>query len=347
MALNFLRNLIYEQYFLSVPESSSSYAHKTVVITGANSGLGKEAARHVARLGCSRLILGVRNTKAGQEAREEIIKTTSASESSIEVWNVDLGDFASVRKFAERATRELDRLDVLICNAGINTFKYAELEGYESMLTVNVLSTYLMATQFLPLLEKTAAAGPVSGDSNPRPPHLTIVGSDTHLMSSFEERKKPAADLLAAISANCKNSSSRYRQEYATSKLLVLLLARDLVYRQHHSGPNTGTKAVDQPEKKYPVIINVANPGLCYSGLTREIAGPARILQFVMRARPASMGGSALVNAACAGWETNGQFLSSNRVHKGSEISWDSVAGERLCEAVEGALEKVGVVERG
>lgn len=345
-SMGFVRNLIYEQYFQSVPDPTASFAHKTVVITGANSGLGKEAARHIAKLGCPRLILGVRNVKAGEEARKEIIATTSSSLSSIEVWKVDLSDFASVRSFAERASRELDRLDVLICNAGINTFKYAELEGYESMLTVNVLSTYLMAKQFLPLLERTAAAGPVSGDREPRPPHLTIVGSDTHLMASFTERHESPATMLSAISASCRKSSSRFRGEYACSKLLILLLARDMVYRQRESGPSTGVRAVSNPEKKFPVIINVANPGLCYSNLVHEIAGPARIAYVIMRARPATMGGSAIVNGACAGWESNGQFLSSNKVHKGSDLSWDQVVGENVCKAVEEALVKASVAQK-
>lgn len=341
--MGFVRNLVYEQYFLSVPAPTASFAHKTVIITGANSGLGKEAARHIARLGCPRLILGVRNVKAGEEARKEIITTTSAAPSSIEVWKVDLSDFASVRSFSERASRELNRLDALICNAGINTFKYAELEGYESMLTVNVLSTYLMATQFLPLLERTAAIGPVSGDSEPRPPHLTIVGSDTHLMASFKESHESPANMLAAISANCKHSGSRLRSEYAFSKLLILLLARDMVYRQRNSGPSTGRKSISEPEKKYPVVINVANPGMCYSNLVHEVAGPARVLNFLLNARSAEMGGSAIVNGATAGWETNGQFLSSNKVHNGSDISWDNAAGEKLCKAVEDALAKTAV----
>lgn len=342
--MGFVRNLFYEQYFLSVPEPTASFAKKTALITGANSGLGLEAARHIARLDCARLILAVRNKRSGEEARSDIIATTGIAESNVEVWTVDLSSFKSVRALADRASSELNRLDALICNAGINTFKYAEFEGYESMLTVNVLSTYLMAKLFLPLLERTAAAGPVRGDPDPRPPHLTITGSDTHLTASVSELTGPPGDMLKTISANCQKSSSRARQQYGYSKLLVLLLARDLVYRQQSSGPSTGIKAVENPEKKYPVIINVANPGMCYSNLTREVAGIARVMQFVCHARSPEMGGSAIVNAAAAGWETNGQFLSSNVVNNGSDLSWDGVLGEKLAQAADQALAEAGVL---
>jgi NAD(P)-dependent dehydrogenase (short-subunit alcohol dehydrogenase family) len=336
--LEFLRNLVYEQYFLTIPEPTASFAHKTLIITGANSGLGKEAARYVSKLGCSRLILAVRNVNAGDEARKDILSSTSAPESSIAVWEVDLGSFESVRSFARRAIRELDRLDVLICNAGVNTLKYRESEGYESMLTTNVLSTYLMATLLLPLLERTANQGPSSQDPDPRPPHLCIVSSDTHLMAKFPERNEPSDKLLAAVTANCKNSGSRLREQYATSKLFDLLLVRDVVYRQRSSGPSTGTNAVSHPEEKCPVIINAPNPGLCRSKLTREMPGIARIMYFILRARPTKVGASALVNAASAGWETNGQLLSSNRVHHGSALSWNPAVAENLWSAVNTCL---------
>ena len=341
--IGFIRNLFYEQYFLSIPASTASFKHKTVIITGANSGLGKEAARIISQLDCSRLILAVRNVAAGEDARKEILAATSAPESSISVWEVDLGSFKSVIQFADRAFRELERLDVLICNAGINTPHYAEAEGFERTLTVNVLSTYLLATRLLPLLEQTAATGPVPGDPSPRPPHLSIVSSDTHLYSSFPERNESTEKMLAVVSENCKTSSSRLRIQYPTSKLLVILLVRDLVYRQKRSGPSVGINAVAKPEENCPVIINAPNPGLCRTALTREMPSMLTRLMFtIFGARSAEMGASALVNAASAGWETNAQYLSSHRVDKGGDLTWDSTLGEKLCTAVEQALMKSG-----
>ena len=340
---NFIRNLFYEQYCESVPIPIASFAHKTVIVTGANSGLGKEAARHISRLGCTNLIMGVRNLRSGEDARREILAETSAAESSIAVWEVDLSSFDSVAAFVQKANSELDRLDVLICNAGINTFKFSESEGYESILTVNVLSTYLMATRLLPLLERTAVAGPLSSDPEPRPPHLSIVGSDTHLMANLPEQNEPATNILKAITQNCEGTPSRFRAQYPTSKLLVLLMVRDMVYRQKCSGPSSGINAIDNPEERYPVIINVPNPGLCRSSLAREAPTASAILGFVFRARSAEMGGSAIVNAASAGWETNGQFLSSNKVHKGSALSWDGPLAQKVATAIEDAVKNVKI----
>lgn len=333
--LSFLYNLFYEQYFLSQPEPTASFAHKTVIITGSNVGLGKEAARHVSRLGCPRLILAVRNEKAGEEARQEILASTSAPESSIAVWKLDLNSFDSVKSFAKRAEQELDRVDVLICNAGVSTRKYTEYEGYESQLTTNVISTALLARLFAPLLEKTAKQGPVAGDLEPRAPHLCIVSSDTHMIAKFPERNEPSKSLLSAISKACKDSASRIGSQYAESKLLDLLLVRDLVYRQHSSGPSSGINAVPNPEERYPVIINAPNPSFCRSNIIRELPGLAvRFVYFVLAARSTSAGGAALVNAAAAGWESNGQFLSSGRVREGSKLSWNLAVAENLSNAI-------------
>lgn len=152
----FLTDVVYEQYFLSLPEPTASFANKTVIITGSNTGLGKEAARHIASLGCLRLVLAVRNTTAGESAKQDIISTTGVPASSISIWALDLSSFASVKAFVARATSELDRLDAVICNAGVNKRAFSESEGYETTITVNVLSTFLLAQGLLPLLEKTA-----------------------------------------------------------------------------------------------------------------------------------------------------------------------------------------------
>ena len=344
--LEFVRAVFYEQYCLSIPTPTAQFSHKTVIITGANTGLGREAARHISQLGCTRLILAVRNQAAGEEARKDILATTSAPESSIAVWKVDLGSFDSVAEFVKRAFRELDRLDVLICNAGLNTRQFAEAEGHERMLTVNVLGTDLMASRLLPLLERTAALGPLDGDPSPRPPHLVLVSSDTHLLSTFPERDESPDKMLTAITKNCRENSSRFGAQYATSKLLVILLVRGMANRQRRSGPSAGVKAAKQPQDECTVIINAPNPGLCRSNLTREMPGlVVRVVQTILRARTAAMGGGAFVNAASAGWETNGQYLSSNRVGKGGALTWDSALAEKVCAAIEEHLKKVDTPE--
>lgn len=329
----FLADVVYEQYFLSLPEPTASFAYKTVIITGSNTGLGKEAARHIARLGCPRLILAVRNTTAGESAKQGIVSTTGVPASSISIWALDLSSFASVKAFTARATSELDRLDVVICNAGVSKRKFSVAEGYETILTTNVLSTFLLALDLLPLLEKTAALP--RRESDDRPPHLTIVSSETYVLAAFPERDAPPAALLDRITQRASKDTLRAMMEqYPLSKLLEIMLVRDLVFRQQRYPEGS-----DAPGNK-GVIINTVNPGLCHSSLTRELGFLPRVMKFVLHARATDVGARTLVHAAAAGWETHGRYLSSCRVWQVKGLAVDKELGQRVWEAVDGALKK-------
>lgn len=90
----------------------------------------------------------------------------------IEVWEVDLGKFESVKAFCKRV-EQLERLDVVVENAGIAVPTFELVEGFESTITVNVVSTFLMALLLLPKLRE-------SGEKFGIVPRLTIVASDAH-----------------------------------------------------------------------------------------------------------------------------------------------------------------------
>ena len=104
-------------------------------MTGANSGLGKEAARHFVCLRASKVILGCRTLSKGEEAKRDIESTTRRT-GVVEVWPLDLADYASVKSFASRA-EGLERLDIVLENAGINTQKFKLVAGNESNVTVS------------------------------------------------------------------------------------------------------------------------------------------------------------------------------------------------------------------
>jgi retinol dehydrogenase 12 len=142
-------------------------------VTGANCGLGLEAARHFVRLNAAKVILACRSVQKGELAKTDIERTTHRN-GVVEVWQVDLASFASVRGFCARA-RALERLDIVIENAGIAIGKFEQFEGYESTITVNVISTFLMALMLLPKLRESASKFNIT-------PHLTIVSSDAHQM---------------------------------------------------------------------------------------------------------------------------------------------------------------------
>lgn len=106
------------QLFITPKYPTTSFEGQTVIVTGSNVGLGREAARHIARLGASKLILAVRNLEAGDKAKKDIETSTRIKSDIIEVWKLDLASYDSVKAFAARAA-ELPQIDVLLENAGV------------------------------------------------------------------------------------------------------------------------------------------------------------------------------------------------------------------------------------
>lgn len=79
-------------------------------------------------------ILAVRTVSKGEAARDEILASSRGlQKDSIQVWRLDLSEFSSVKEFAIRAETELDRLDVLLCNAGVAPAKWeVTKDGWEA-----------------------------------------------------------------------------------------------------------------------------------------------------------------------------------------------------------------------
>src|SRR4051812_10793488 len=116
-----------------------SFAGRTVIVTGANSGLGEVTARELARVGAN-VVLAVRNTAKGDTA-------ASGMTGRVEVRQLDLQDLASVRAFAEG----VDAVDVLVNNAGIMAVPYAQtVDGFESQIGTNHLGHFALTNLLLP-----------------------------------------------------------------------------------------------------------------------------------------------------------------------------------------------------
>lgn len=241
MSLTFLFKFIQSQLFTTLPYPEESFTGKTVIVTGSNVGLGKEAARHIVRLGAARVILAVRSIEKGEEAKRDIEQTNPSAKNVVQVWQLDLSSYDSVKEFAARASKELDRVDVLLENAGVATGVFSMAEDNEKTITVNVVSTFLLAFLMLPQLKQTAQK------FNTRPV-LTIVSSEVHHFTAFKEREVPTGQIFAGLNSKEKSDMP---SRYPVSKLLEIFVVREL--------------AEKHPAASYPVTINTINPGLCHS----------------------------------------------------------------------------------
>jgi NAD(P)-dependent dehydrogenase (short-subunit alcohol dehydrogenase family) len=122
-----------------------SFAGRTAIVTGANSGLGAVTARELAGKG-AKVILAVRTPSKGEAAAAQM---TGFKTGQVEVRQLDLQDLASVRRFADC----VDEVDVLINNAGIMATPYAlTADGFESQIGTNHLGHFALTNLLLPKL---------------------------------------------------------------------------------------------------------------------------------------------------------------------------------------------------
>jgi retinol dehydrogenase-12 len=189
--MGFFASLLYSQLFVSLPIPAQSFASQTIIITGSNTGLGLEATKHFVRLHATHVILAVRTPWKGEAAKKVIREQYPPEEfnTKIDVWALDLSSFASVKEFVEKVER-LDRLDVLLENAGIMTNYWKQYEGMESTIQTNVLGTEFLALLCLPKMQETSAKWNTL-------PRLCIVTSDLHTVVKFEEGRE--SDVFQAL----------------------------------------------------------------------------------------------------------------------------------------------------
>lgn len=235
---------LHSQLFVTPPPSTGDLYGKTVIVTGSNTGLGKEAARQFVSLNASTVVLAVRTLEKGEAARKDI-ETATGRKGVVKVMHLDMSSYQSVLNFASNAAQELDRIDIAVLNAGVNRGVWEIFEQDESTITVNVVSTFLLAFALLPKLRETA------GRFNTRPT-LTVVSSEVHQWACFEERKAPEGQLFDRLKQREVNGKQvNLNGRYYVSKLLGVLFVR--AFCEHHSTYDI------------PVTMNLANPGFCHS----------------------------------------------------------------------------------
>ncbi|KAL8771591.1 MAG: hypothetical protein Q9209_003034 [Squamulea sp. 1 TL-2023] len=321
MSLSYILSFLHSQLFITPPIPQTSFQGQTVIVTGSNTGLGLDAARHIARLNPQKLILAVRNTAKGEAAKLSIEASLANSKTIIEVWSLDLTSYESVRQFAERA-KGLERLDVLLENAGLMVQDFRTAEEDELTVTTNVTSTFLLGVMLLEKMRETGVRFNVV-------PRMVVVASDLHFTVKglpgggkggqegiFEGlNKREDADMRKRYVILRKDvvvfsgSSGLWKlirsgDRYAVTKLMEILIVRELATR------------IDQSTKP-KVIVNCLTPGACHSDFDREMSGIDLLIFKVGKflfARTTEVGSRTLVAAAGAGEESHGKYMADSKV---------------------------------
>lgn len=224
-----------------------------------------------------------------------------------------MSSYASVLAFGQRASKTLSCLDAVILNAGVELRAFEFAEGTERTLTINVLSTFLLAQLVLPKLRETAK-------TQGRNTHLTFVGSMIHLFARDEQlRGAEKGQIFKALSDPARADMGN---RYILSKLILTLGVRDFVARTKLSVIEGGAG----------VVINDVNPGWCKTELFRHIdTGFAQSLALRVMGRTGEVGARTLTHAASAGRETHGKYLSECQV-KDESLFVRSEAGRHIQE---------------
>ncbi|XP_076826512.1 retinol dehydrogenase 13-like isoform X2 [Brachyhypopomus gauderio] len=183
---------------------------KTVVITGANTGIGKETARELAKRG-GRIIMGCRDMEKCEAAACEIRGSTLNPH--VYARHIDLASVQSIRRFAEEINRE-KRVDVLINNAAVMRCPAGKTQdGFDMQFGVNYLGHFLLTNLLLDKLKDSA------------PSRVINLSSLVHIVGEIDFE-----DL------NWDKKKFNTKKAYCQSKLAIVLFTRELARRLEGSG---------------------------------------------------------------------------------------------------------------
>ncbi len=250
---------------------------RTVVITGANAGLGLAVTEAVLTAGAT-VVMGCRSLQRGRAARDALGFSPDTQRpgtpARADIAELDLASIASVRAFAERFHRSYDRLDLLVNNAGVMAVRPEATElGVETQWAVNHLGHFALTGLLLPaLIEHRSRIVTVSS--------LAAAGGDLD--------DHDPADL---------ERHSRF-QSYANSKLANQVFAVELHHRLREAGSTAASL--------------VAHPGVAHTDLARSIGlgplTPAVLAASRFLAQPAADGALPILRAATDPAAEGGQY---------------------------------------
>ncbi|RUS15807.1 hypothetical protein BC937DRAFT_91973 [Endogone sp. FLAS-F59071] len=221
---------------------------KVIIVTGANTGIGYEAAKTFAAMNAWKVILACRDRTKAENAVALIAEETGSA--AAEAWDLDLSSFKSVKAFAKKFGESGLKLHLLVSNAGVGGLDFHLTEdGYETTLQINHLSNMLLVLLLTPHLERTAKLDNTIA-------RIVVVASEMHFFTKFSQRTSEHPILALNDPLNFDTF-----ERYPTTKLLNILLAQEYSRR-------LGSR---------PLFICSANPGWTVSELmSNDRKGPKR-----------------------------------------------------------------------
>ena len=188
----------------------ANLSDKTIMVTGANAGIGKETTLQIAAMG-ARVVMVCRNRERGEPALAAI-KAQSGND-AVELMTADFESQRQIRDLADAYKRTHDRLDVLVNNAGLYLSTRHETEdGIEATWAVNHLAPFLLTNLLLDVIKASA------------PARIVTVASDAHRAGTID------FDDLEM------KTKYRWLAAYAQSKLANVLFTYELARRLEGTG---------------------------------------------------------------------------------------------------------------
>jgi retinol dehydrogenase-12 len=217
-----------------------------VVITGANSGIGKETAKALAKKGAT-IVMACRNLDKSIPVCEAIQKESGNRQ--VEVMELDLASLRSVRAFTDNFLASYPRLDVLINNAGVFCLRREETEdGFERTMGVNHFGPFLLTNLLLPMIKQTPEA------------RIVNVSSDAHYSGEID---------LDDINYRRKYPAFGYKA-YGASRLATVLFTQELAERLGGSGVTANSL---HPGAVATNIWSIGPKNKAYQQVIRRITG--------------------------------------------------------------------------
>lgn len=210
---------------------------KNVIVTGANTGLGKETTRVLAEMG-AHVIMGCRNMEKAAQAKNEI--ESSVQSANLTLFKLDLGSLDSIEAFVENFNNLNIPLHILINNAGIMAVPYREtVDGFESQFGTNHIGHFHLTNLLLPKLKEG------------QPSRVVSLSSSAHKIDQIHWND------LKGKNTWYNGMLGRWNA-YGQSKTANLLFAVELNRRMHNEG--------------LKITANAVHPGVIATELARDLS---------------------------------------------------------------------------